>query len=233
LRRAWRLLAAAAALLAAGCAQVPPAAPPAARPAGAPDLEAAYYRDAAGRGAKVYRIEPGDSLVAVRVYRGGRLARLGHDHVVSSREPHGFIDADKGRADLYVALQSLAVDDPAQRAAAGFESAPSESDIAGTRGNMLEKVLEAERFPFVVLRVRGVEHDAVQAELSLHGVTRPMRIPAKIDPGAERIDVSGSFAISQSDFGIEPFSVLGGALTVQDRVDLSFAIRAARITDAN
>lgn len=63
-------------------------------------------------------------------------------------------------------------------------------------------------------------------------MTRPLRIPARIDSGAERIEVSGSFAINQSDFGIEPFSVLGGALTVQDRVDLSFAIRGARITDA-
>ena len=231
MRRAWRFLLGAA-LLAAGCAQVPPSAPPEAARPGAPDLDAAYYRDAAERGAGVYRVEPGDSLVVVRVYRGGRLAKLGHDHVVSSREPRGFVDADKGRADLYLTLESLAVDDPAQRAAAGFESTPSESDIAGTRSNMLEKVLEAERFPFVVLRVRGVEQDAVQAELSLHGVTRPLRIPAKIAAGAERIEFSGSFAINQTDFGIEPFSVFGGALAVQDRVDLSFTIRAARITDA-
>jgi hypothetical protein len=230
-RRAWRFLLGAA-LLAAGCAQVPPAPPPEAPRPGAPELDAAYYRDAAKRGDKVYRVEPGDSLVAVRVYRGGRLSRLGHDHVVSSREPRGFIDADKGRADLYVAVESLAVDDPAQRAAAGFESTPSESDIAGTRSNMLEKVLEADRFPFVVLRVRSVAQGVLEAEVSLHGVTRPMRIPAKIDSGGERIELSGSFAINQSDFGIEPFSVLGGALTVQDRVDLSFAIRAARITDA-
>jgi hypothetical protein len=231
MRRPWRLLLGAA-LLAAGCAQVPPSAPPEAARPGAPDLDAAYYRGAAERGARVYRVEPGDSLVVVRVYRGGRLAKLGHDHVVSSREPRGFIDADKGRADLYVAVEGLAVDDPAQRAAAGFESAPSESDIAGTRSNMLEKVLEAERFPFVVLRVRALEQDTVQAELSLHGVTRPLRIPAKIERGAERFEVSGSFAINQTDFGIAPFSVFGGALAVQDRVDLSFAIHAARITDA-
>ena len=154
MRWAHRLLLGVA-LAAAGCAPVPRSAPEAVRP-GAPDLDAAYYRDAAERGAKVYRVEPGDSLVVVRVYRGGRLAKLGHDHVVSGREPRGFIDADKGRGDLYVAVETLAVDDPAQRAAAGFESTPSESDIAGTRSNMLEKVLQAERFPFVVLRVRAV-----------------------------------------------------------------------------
>ena len=223
----WRLLAACA-LLAAGCAQLPPSAPPEPTRPSAPDLDAAYYRDAARRGVRVYRVEPGDSLVVVRVYRGGRLAKLGHDHVVSSREARGFIDADQGRGDLYLAVETLAVDDPAQRAAAGFDSTPSESDIAGTRSNMLEKVLEAERFPFVVLRVHALAQNALEAELSLHGVTRPLRIPVRIDSGAERIEVTGSFAINQTEFGIEPFSVLGGALTVQDRVDFSFAVRGVR-----
>ncbi|HEY1290752.1 MAG TPA: YceI family protein [Burkholderiales bacterium] len=231
MRRALRLLAGLA-LVAAGCAAVPPAAPPKPAPTGAPDLDAAHYRDAVQRGAKVYGAEPGDSLVVVRVYRGGRLAKLGHDHVVSTRDVHGFIDADQGRGDFYAGVESLTVDDPAQRAAAGFTSTPSESDIAGTRSNMLEKVLEAERFPFVALRVRKVEQGTLQGELALHGVTRPLRIPAKIDAGADHLEVSGSFAINQTDFGIEPFSVFGGALAVQDRIDLSFTIRAGRITDA-
>ena len=221
------------ALLGAGCAPVPTAAPPKQAPAGAPDLDAAYYRDAVQRGAKVYGAEPGDSLVVVRVYRGGRLAKLGHDHVVSTRDVRGFIDADQGRGDFYVGVESLAVDDPAQRAAAGFESTPSESDIAGTRSNMLGKVLEADRFPFVVLRVRPAEVSrGFRYELELHGVTRMVRTEPKIDASPERIEVSGSFAINQTDFGIEPFSVFGGALTVQDRVDLSFTIHAGRMTDA-
>jgi len=230
-RRALRLLAGLA-LVATACAPVPPAGAPTPAPAGAPDLDAVHYREAMQRGAKVYGAEPGDSLVVVRVSRGGRLAKLGHDHVVSTRDVRGFIDADQGRGDFYVGVESLAVDDPAQRAAAGFESTPSESDIAGTRSNMLEKVLEADRFPFVVLRVRAVEAGTLQGELALHGVTRPLRIPAKVDAAAERLEVSGSFAINQTDFGIEPFSVLGGALAVQDRVDLSFTIRAGRMTDA-
>jgi YceI-like domain len=217
----------AAALVASACAPLPPPAP---RPeSAAPALDEAYYRDAAEHGRPVYRIEPGESLVLIRVHRGGRLASMGHDHVVSSREPRGFIDPQTGRCDLYVPVESLVVDDPAQRAAAGFDSTPSESDIAGTRSNMLDKVLEAERFPFVVVRVGGLTRDVLEAQISLHGVTRPVRIPAKIDSSPERIGVTGSFALKQTDFGIQPFSVLGGALTVQDDVELSFALRAVRM----
>jgi hypothetical protein len=214
-------------VLAAGCAPLPAPAPqPGLAP---PALDDAYYRDAGERGRPIYRIDPGDSLVLIRAYRGGRLAALGHDHVVSGRELHGFVDPEKGRCDLYLELASLVVDDPEQRAAAGFESTPSESDIAGTRANMLDKVLEAGRFPFVVVRVGAVAQDALEAEISLHGVTRPLRIPAKIASTPERIEVTGGFALKQTDFGIEPFSVLGGALAVQDRVELSFTIRAVRM----
>ena len=51
-------------------------------PALATGLDA--YRTAAASGTAVYAIDPGASLVAVTVRRGGLMARLGHDHVVAS-----------------------------------------------------------------------------------------------------------------------------------------------------
>jgi hypothetical protein len=36
----------------------------------------------------------------------------------------------------------------------------------------------------------------------------------------------GSFRILQSDFGIEPFSVAGGAIQVADEVAVAFEVRA-------
>ena len=38
----------------------------------------------------------------------------------------------------------------------------------------------------------------------------------------------GSLAIRQSDFGIAPFSILGGALTVQDVLAIEFDLLARR-----
>jgi hypothetical protein len=38
--------------------------------------------------------------------------------------------------------------------------------------------------------------------------------------------VSGTMHFNQSDFGIVPYSVLNGALRVQDRLDLRFRIDA-------
>src|ERR1700682_3891510 len=58
----------------------------------APPVDAAdaYYREAIARGSAVYRVDPARSLAVIEVRRGGALARLGHDHVVSSRDISGY-----------------------------------------------------------------------------------------------------------------------------------------------
>ena len=43
------------------------------------------------------------------------------------------------------------------------------------------------------------------------------------------VDVTGTLSIDQSQFGIALFSVLGGAIAVQDRVNIKFKVRATPI----
>jgi len=94
-------------------------------------------------------------------------------------------------------------------------------------------VLETARYPFVLIHVNRIDSGpsaaVLDVEITLHGTTRSLRIPAKIETGAIEIGVTGSLALNQTDFGITPFSILGGAIRVQDRVDLRFRIRARRI----
>jgi len=223
-----------AALLGACAQQVrepPPEPAPAARQA-PENFPRSAYEQAAAQGKPVYRIDPARSLVAITVRRGGSLARFGHDHVVASHEAEGYISLEEGRADLYVPLGELAVDEPALRIEAGFDTQPSESDIAGTRVNMLDKVLETQKFPFALIHVSGLEKRPMGVRLSvaitLHGVTRALEAPAQIETGRDEMSVSGVLEFNQSDFAIVPFSVLGGAIQVQDRVSLRFRIRAKR-----
>jgi len=196
------------------------------RPEGFPEQD---YRRAAAQGRAVYRVDSAASLVTIEVHRSGSLARLAHDHVVASHDVHGYVLPEAQRADLYVALDRLVVDEPGLRTQAGFDTELPVDAIAGTRRNMLEKVLEVERFPFVLVQVRRVDDraSAVDASITLHGVTRDMQIPAQIKFGAAAVDVTGEFPLAQTDFGIVPLSVLGGAVQVQDRIDLRFRIHAS------
>ena len=165
-------VAVATALAAAACAPlVRETAPPSAAAQAA--LPEGFPADHYARSEGVLRIDSARSLVAITVRRGGSLGHLGHDHIVASRAVQGYVAPREGRADLFIPLAELTVDEPALRAEAGLDTQPSASDIAGTRSNMLDKVLEVQRFPFATLRVDRPAPDAPLAvAITLHGVRR-------------------------------------------------------------
>ena len=196
------------------------------------DFPEAYYRRAISQGVPVFEVDAAHSLVVIEVRRGGSLARLGHDHVVASHRVEGYIAPKDRRADLYVALAELVVDEPELRAEAGLDTQPSAEAIEGTRRNMLDKVLEVEQHPFAVIRVMPTANDGeprAMVTLTLHGATRTLEVPIRLEQRPREVAVSGRLALNQTDFGIVPFSILGGAITVQDRVDVRFAITAREV----
>jgi len=62
--------------------------------------------------------------------------------------------------------------------------------------------------------------------LTLHGVTRPLEIPAQVLLANGTLQASGDFSLLQSDFDIPLVSVAGGTLKVKDELKLSFNIVA-------
>ncbi len=217
-----------------GCVTQPEPPPvPQAAPVGFDALER-EYRDAASRGESVYRINREESMVRILAFRAGPLARLGHDHAVISHQISGFARVLAGnamQADLHLDVMELIVDDPQARAAAGMESEPTAEDIKGTRRNMLSS-LDADRYPTVLLHVAvpSLDFPATGAdviatvELTLHGVTRPLAVPVHVVTDGGGFRVTGAFDVRQTDFGITPFSVFGGALSVRDELELTFEL---------
>jgi polyisoprenoid-binding protein YceI len=211
------------AALLAGCA---PLAPPAPGAAPAADNAAAWYRQAAAAGSEVLVIDPARSLIAVTVRRGGPLARLGHDHVVASRGVTGFAAPAAGRADFSFRLDHMSVDDSALRTEAGLDTTPSAAAIEGTRTNMLARVLDAARFPVVALHAESAGTDKFRLTITLHGQTRTVEAPARIERQAGEVIASGALQLRQSEFGITPMSVMAGAMTVEDTMELRYRIVA-------
>ncbi|XLZ71062.1 YceI family protein [Massilia sp. SR12] len=195
-----------------------PASGPAPAPSAAPALATTQ---------QAHRIIAGESLLAITVRRGGPLARMGHDHVVATRELEGFIDLAKGHTELRFRLDHLQVDEPDLRKEAGLDTQPSPDAIEGTRRNMFNKVLQAAAHPWVVVRAER-EGDFLNAQVTLHGVTRNYRVPLQLKEEGALLQARGSFSARQSDFGITPFAVFGGALAVKDEMELRFAISARR-----
>lgn len=234
LSRCWMrrrlVVATVAGLVLAACAVPPPRAPEikAERPPGFP---ADFYRQSAARGHPVFEIDPALSLVVIEVYRGGSLARLGHDHAIASHNIRGYVAPEEARADLYIRLDELVVDEPELRAEAALDTQPTEAAIAGTRRNML-LMLRAEQNPYAVVSVERVEAAAtgpvLNASITLNGVSSAVTIPAQIEQGNDQLMVKGRVSLGQTQFGIVPLSILGGAILVQDQVEVRFMIQARR-----
>jgi len=66
--------------------------------------------------------------------------------------------------------------------------------------------------------------------VTLHGASKSFPIAFEL-AGLETTQLlaTGTFSLRQSDYGIEPFSVLGGGLQVLDPVDVTFRLRAEKI----
>lgn len=200
------------------------------------DFPAATYGSARAHGDAVYAVDTSRTLVTIVVRRGGTLVGLGHDHVVASRDVAGFIDATAGRANVYAPLDRLTVDEPALRHEAHFDKQPSAADVSGTRVNMLERVLHVEEHPYVEVAVRDLRTAATamstattttretKVDITLNGVTRPVQVPMTVTTHGDDLEVTGRFAIDQTDFALVPMSLFGGAITVENRLELSFTV---------
>lgn len=189
--------------------------------------------------ATVYAIDPDRSNVTLRVYRAGRLAKLGHNHVITSTSETGHAWTNGTPAtsgfEVRMAVAGLVVDDPAARAAAGpdFPGELSESARQGTRTNMLRaEVLDGERYPEIVVRAVSLggtwDQPTVTASVAIKDQTRSVDVPLAVVLTDDAIVARGAFRVLQSDFGITPFSIGGGAIAVADAVEISFEIHAVR-----
>lgn len=189
--------------------------------------------------AQVFRIDPAQSSIRLRVYRDGPLARFGHNHVVVATGLTGVVYKEKELAQsdfqLSIPVAQLMVDRPTDRATVGedFAGDLSEFAIAGTRENMLgPKLLAAEQYPVIELTSVAMEGTPPNVqfvvEATVRGVKSQLKIPATIESGEKTIVVKGQLTLLQTELGLTPFSVLGGGLRVRDAIDADYHLVALR-----
>lgn len=216
---AARALTGIVAVLLAGCASAPPL-----RAVAAVAAPAA----ASAPGPAPVRSNPSGSSPELRVlvFRSGSAARVaGHNHVLLAGDLK--VSRESGGPLLRFRLDALVLDPPALRERMGpaFASRIDTDGVAATRINML-KSLEAEAHPEVVVRslqqVGEGPSRAVEIEVLLHGQTRRQWIAVEVRDGRAQ----GRVVLKQSDFGITPYSVLGGLLAVQDALVVEFQLEA-------
>jgi polyisoprenoid-binding protein YceI len=184
-----------------------------------------------------FKVDPAASLLQILVYRGGVMARLGHNHVIASRQLEGTVyvtpDPLATRFDLSFPVDALTVDEPALREAIGPDFPPDVPQSArdGTRVNLLsEALLDGVHHRVIRLRATDVRAAAngyeVDVQVDFKGSNYSLRVPVTVSREAGALVASGQFPLRQSDLGLEPFSVAMGTLVVLDDMQVRFRLTA-------
>jgi hypothetical protein len=184
---------------------------------------------------KTYRIDDAHSELRVLVYRAGPLARLGHNHVVVNRSLQGAVKMAGGRSGFWlnVPAKSFVVDDAQARREEGADFAADVPDDAksGTLEHMLSAaVLNAGEFPEISLTgiagAPGVHPMVAAVTVRVAGHESTLEVPFTLDIEAGGLTASGSLELRQSSLGLTPYSLMLGALQVQDALTVKFKIVA-------
>jgi hypothetical protein len=182
-----------------------------------------------------YPIDSSASELRLLVYRAGPLANLGHNHVMVNRAVTGAVQIGASVASSSFSLSMRAdgfvIDDAQSRQEEGgdFPGDIPEDAKAGTRRNMLSgAVLNAAEFPDITVKsiaLSGTLNEMnADLEISAAGHTSRISVPLTLQGDAHHFIAAGSMELRQTALGLSPYSLLHGALQVQDAMQLKFKI---------
>jgi hypothetical protein len=188
-----------------------------------------------------FQVDSDASWLRVLTYPDGPLRRFGHHHVVSHHGISGTVlvapDPLDSRISLELSVAGLVVDDPELRGLEGedFEREISQTDIDGTRANMLgAELLFVEQFPSIQIESTAIEGSlpdaTIVASVSVKGLAQTVRFPASIELTEDAFVARGELEITHGELGLLPFTAAGGALSVRDLMIFKYEIAGSRVT---
>jgi hypothetical protein len=190
---------------------------------------------------KSYTIDAGRSELRILVYRAGPLARFGHNHVLVNRAVRGVVSvAERGtaRLSLEVPAAAFAVDELAARQEEGADFAGEipEDAKSGTLHNMLSAaVLDAVEFPLISVNgtvIAGAQSSGTRPRVAtvafrIAGHESTIDVPFVLESDSHSLSATGSLELRQSALGLTPYSLMLGALQVQDAITIKFRLVAS------
>lgn len=189
-----------------------------------------------------YVVDATESDLHWLVYKAGALSRLGHNHTIAVGNLSGAVtvaggDRSASKFELEFSVANLVVDDPTLRATLGadFASVPTPEDIAGTRKNMLsDRVLDGQTYPAIRIAGTGPAGQAgkqvLAVKVEMLGRTIDLTVPTEVTIDGDELRAQGEFELNHADLGMQPFSVMMGALQVGEKLSFSYDVKARRDT---
>jgi polyisoprenoid-binding protein YceI len=179
-----------------------------------------------------YRIDASKSTFMVYANRTGLLWFKGHSHRIAVRDFSGEASVtanviNPASLQITVKAESLEETDPA--------FTQEQKNIINKE--LKEIVLHPDKFPEITFQstrvaLRGPQGPKWEVEidgnLTLHGVTKPIRIPATVSFEGNDLHAAGEFDIDRDDFGVKATSAFHGTIRVKNNIKFVFDIIAER-----
>jgi polyisoprenoid-binding protein YceI len=179
-----------------------------------------------------YHLVAGESTFTVQAFAEGLFSAFGHDPVIAIRNFSGallFVPGTFESASLRVTVDANSL------AVTGNVKEKDRVDIERT---MREQVLEVQRYPEIVFSSNNISASRVAegryrariiGDLTLHGVTqRNLWISAEATVKDDTLRARGDFSLKQTDFGMKPFSAVGGTIKLKNELKFVFDIAARK-----
>ena len=178
-----------------------------------------------------YTVISEGSAVHIHVGKTGVFGFAGHEHEIAARV-EGTVVSDP--ADLARSSVSLSFD------AKAIEVVPSPEepakDVPKVQAVMIgPDVLDVSRFPSITFRSRSVSGKQVSqsvydlqvtGDLDLHGVSRSLTLPLRVEVLGGALTATGKTVLRQTDFGMKPVAAGGGTVKVKNEIGIDYRIVA-------
>ena len=180
-----------------------------------------------------YRINTAQSRFMANVGSGGLLWFMGHSHHFAIRDftgeavitPESIVPSS-----LEIIIKAASLEE------AGKNFTEQQKQIINKEAH--EEVLEVSKYPEITFKSTSVtgrmkpdrQFEAkIAGDLTLHGVTRPIEIPAQVMVSGSTLHATGGFSINRSDYKVKTHSIKGGTIRVRNKIRFEFDMVANQI----
>lgn len=181
-------------------------------------------------GPMTFKIDAEKSKFMVHAHRGGLFWFKGHDHFVKVGRYSGEVKLDPADANADSLVMTIEADSLEETDA--VFTAQQKQII---KKELNDIVLEEDKYPQITFRSTAVSAKMenqqftvrIKGDITLHGVTRSIEIPASVSVQGSNLHAKGHFSLDRKKFGVKATTAGHGTVRVKHKLDFDFDIVAA------
>jgi polyisoprenoid-binding protein YceI len=165
-----------------------------------------------------HRLGPDNATLSVRTRRVGAAAKAGHDLLLRVKSWDATLVVGEDHSDTSMRLSADSTSLHVVEGTGGIQEL-REDDVANIEQTIDDEVLKRRDIEFTSTRVSPSSDGRLHAEgrLTLAGTTAPIGFDLATDDDGT---MSARAVVTQTDWGVKPYTALWGALKVADDVEV-------------